>query len=117
MSFQSATGGLEWAQFVLELWGSHLHDVQRDSLPPQVVHAVAWHHDPDQCKETCRLSDLVHVANIAAHSIDGGPNGHDLSIEASLKAIDRLGLRPGDITTLAEETRQEMGKLKEILND
>jgi len=87
------------------------------SMPEELVHAVAWHHDPDQCKENCRLSDLVHVANIAAHSIDGGPNGNDLSVEASLKAIDRLGLRLGDITTLAEETRQEMGKLKEILND
>ena len=87
------------------------------SMPEELVHAVAWHHDPDQCKENCRLSDLVHVANIAAHSIDGGPNDDDLSVEASLKAIDRLGLRPGDITTLAEETRQEMGKLKEILND
>jgi putative nucleotidyltransferase with HDIG domain len=87
------------------------------SMPEELVHAVAWHHDPDQCQENCRLSDLVYVANIAARSIDGGTNGHGLSVESSLKAIDRLGLRPGDIATLAEETRQEMAKLKEILDD
>lgn len=87
------------------------------SMPEELVHAVAWHHDPDQCQENCRLSDLVHVANIAARSIDGGSNGNGLAVEASLKTVDRLGLRPGDITTLAEETRQELGKLKEILND
>jgi HD-like signal output (HDOD) protein len=86
-------------------------------MPEELVHAVAWHHDPDQCQENCRLSDLVHVANIAARSIDGGSNGNGLAVEASLKTVDRLGLRPGDITTLAEETRQELGKLKEILND
>lgn len=86
------------------------------SMPEDLVRAVAWHHDPDQCQENCRLSDLVHVANIAVRGIDGGTNGHDLSAEVSLKAIDRIGLRPGDITALAEETRQEMGKLKEILN-
>jgi putative nucleotidyltransferase with HDIG domain len=87
------------------------------SMPEELVHAVAWHHDPDQCRENCRLSDLVYVANIAVRGIEGGANGDHLPADASFQAVGRLGLRPEDIAALAEETRQEMAKLKEILND
>jgi len=86
------------------------------SMPEELVQAVAWHHDPDQCENHCRLSDLVHVANIAVCGIGYGKSASDPSAEASSKVIGRLGLAPSDMASLAEQTLQEMGKLAEILN-
>jgi putative nucleotidyltransferase with HDIG domain len=86
------------------------------SMPEELVHAVAWHHDPDQCKESCRLSDLVHVANIAVRSIGSGMTANDSSPEASSKVLARLGLDPSGIAALAEQTVQEMAKLADLLN-
>lgn len=86
------------------------------SMPEELVHAVAWHHDPDQCQENCRLSDLVHVANIAVRGIDCDKRADDSSPEASSKVLGRLGLDPSGIAALAEQTAQEMVKLTDILN-
>jgi len=86
------------------------------SMPEELVHAVSWHHDPDQCHENCRLSDLVHVANIAVRGIDCGKCGNDSAPEASSKVLGRLGLDPSGIAALAEQTVQEMAKLTDILN-
>jgi putative nucleotidyltransferase with HDIG domain len=86
------------------------------SMPQELVHAVAWHHDPDQCEDRCLLSDVVHVANVAVRGIDCGKRRSDPCADASSKAVDRLGLVPADMAALAEQTLQEMGKLAEILN-
>ena len=86
------------------------------SMPEELVHAVAWHHDPDQCRDHCRISDLVHVANIAVHGMDGDRSAADAPPEAALNAVGRLGLGPNHMAELAEQTRQEMGKLTEILD-
>lgn len=86
------------------------------SMPLELVHAVAWHHDPDQCEDRCLLSDVVHVANVAVRGIDCGKRRSDPCADASSKAVDRLGLGPADMAALAEQTLQDMGKLAEILN-
>ncbi len=91
--------------------------LQSWSMPLELVHAVAWHHDPDQCEQRCLLSDLVHVANVAVRGIGCAKGGNDPSADGSFKAFDRLGLSPADIGVLAEQTLQEMGKLAEILNE
>jgi HD-like signal output (HDOD) protein len=85
------------------------------SMPSELVHAVAWHHDPEQCEASCLFSDLVHVANIVVRGLDGGKGGSDPSAEVSFKAADRLGLRLSDIAVMAAQTQQEWGKLAEIL--
>jgi putative nucleotidyltransferase with HDIG domain len=90
--------------------------LQNWSMPAELVNAVAWHHDPDQCPTACLLSDLVHVANIAASGTDGGSDGDERLAEVSSNATERLGLQPNDIGQLAAQTRQEMGKLAEILS-
>jgi putative nucleotidyltransferase with HDIG domain len=86
------------------------------SMPEELVNAVAWHHDPDQCETHCRLSDLVHVANIAVRGTAYGKTVSDPSLEASSKAVGRLGLGLSDIAALSEQTLQEMEKLTEMLN-
>lgn len=85
------------------------------SMPSELVHAVAWHHDPEQCEASCLFSDLVHVANIVVRGLSGGKGGSDPSAEVSYKAADRLGLRLSDIAVMAAQTQQEWGKLAEIL--
>jgi putative nucleotidyltransferase with HDIG domain len=84
------------------------------SMPKELVQAVAWHHDPDQCEKHCMFSDLVHVANIAVRGIGNGKMGNDQSSEA---VLGRLGLIQGDIAALAEQALEEMKKLADILNE
>jgi putative nucleotidyltransferase with HDIG domain len=84
------------------------------SMPKELVQAVAWHHDPDQCENHCMLSDIVHVANIAVRGIGNGKMGNDQSSEA---VLCRLGLNQSDIAALAEQSLEEMKKLADILNE
>jgi putative nucleotidyltransferase with HDIG domain len=90
--------------------------LQSWSMPAELVNAVAWHHDPEQCENACQLGDLVHVANIAVRGLDHGTAVSEPSAEATFKAIERLGLHPGDLAALTEQARQEMVKLEDILN-
>jgi putative nucleotidyltransferase with HDIG domain len=88
------------------------------SMPSELVHAVGWHHDPDQCEASCLISDLVHVANISVRGVNAGEgDGSDPALEVSFKAADRLGLRLSDIAGVAAQTEQELGRLSEILGE
>jgi putative nucleotidyltransferase with HDIG domain len=88
------------------------------SMPSELVHAVGWHHDPDQCEASCLLSDLVHVANISVRGVNAGKgDGSDPAFEVSFKAADRLGLRLSDIAGVSAQTVQELGRLSEILGE
>jgi HD-like signal output (HDOD) protein len=89
--------------------------LQNWSLPRELVNAVGWHHDPDQCEHHCLLSDVVHVANVLGWMIghDKGHNGQP--VEPAFEVIERLGIRVGHMEKLAEKTRQEVTRLSEML--
>jgi putative nucleotidyltransferase with HDIG domain len=86
------------------------------SLPQELVNAVSWHHDPETCDKYCLLSDVVHLANIVGRRVGYGKGRNGQPVEPSLEVIDRLGINQGHIDKLAEQTRQEVGKLADILN-
>ncbi len=94
---------------VLEAW----------SFPEDLVRAVRLHHDPDACGHECRVSDIVHVANalggrLAAEASGGSPPEAFVP-EASVEALERLGLGPRDLEALAGQTRRELERLSEVL--
>jgi putative nucleotidyltransferase with HDIG domain len=90
--------------------------LQNWSLPQELVNAVSWHHDPENCDHYCLLSDVVHIANIVGRRV-GFRKGRDgQALEPSLEVAERLGVNQGHIDALAEQTLQEVGKLTDILN-
>jgi len=86
---------------VLEKW----------SFPADLVNAVSWHHDPETCENYCILSDIVHVANILGLMSGYGNGTKGNNLQASNPVLERLGFKPSDLETLAEETQQGVRKL------
>jgi putative nucleotidyltransferase with HDIG domain len=89
--------------------------LQNWSLPKELVNAVSWHHDPDQCDRYCMLSDVVHVANILGWMIGYGQGHKGQPVEPAFEVIERLGINDGQMEKLAEKTLQEVTRLSEIL--
>ena len=90
--------------------------LQNWSLPQELVNAVSWHHDPENCDHYCMLSDVVHIANIVGRRVGFGKGRDGQALEPSLEVAERLGFNQGHIDALAEQTLQEVGKLTDILN-
>ncbi|MGE5256240.1 MAG: HDOD domain-containing protein [Hyphomicrobiales bacterium] len=86
------------------------------ALPQELVNAVSWHHDPEDCDKFCLLSDVVHVANIVGRRVGFGKSRNGQAVEPSLEVIERLDINQNHIDKLAEQTVQEVGKLTDILN-
>jgi putative nucleotidyltransferase with HDIG domain len=108
----------EVAEFVV-LGTNHAHIgariLQNWSLPQELVNAVNWHHDPDQCDHYCLLIDVVHVANILGWMIGYGKDHNGQPVEPAFEVTERLGIRDGHMEKLAEKTRQEVTRLSEML--
>ena len=85
-------------------------------VPQELVNAVSWHHDPENCDKYCLLSDVVHVANIVGRRVGFGKGRSGQPFEPSLEVIERLDLNQSLIDKLAEQTVREVGKLTDILD-
>ena len=90
--------------------------LQNWSLPQELVNAVSWHHDPENCDKYCLLSDVVHVANVVGRRVGFGKGRSGQALEPSLEVIERLDVNQSLIDKLAEQTVQEVGKLTDILD-
>ncbi len=90
--------------------------LQNWALPQELVNAVSWHHDPENCDKYCLLSDVVHVANVVGRRIGFGKGRNGQPLEPSLEVVERLDVNPSHIDKLAEQTVQEVGKLTDILD-
>jgi putative nucleotidyltransferase with HDIG domain len=89
--------------------------LQKWSLPDGLVNAVGRHHDPDSCSGSCRLSDVVHVANVVSRRAGFGKGREGQVPEPSTDVMGRLGIQSSHIDQLTAQTLQEVGRLTEIL--
>jgi putative nucleotidyltransferase with HDIG domain len=85
------------------------------ALPQELVNAVSWHHDPENCDKHCLLSDVVHVANVVGRRVGFGKGRTGQALEPSLEVIERLDVNQSHIDKLAEQTVQEVRKLTDVL--
>jgi putative nucleotidyltransferase with HDIG domain len=90
--------------------------LEKWSLPEDLVNAVGWHHDPETCENHCTYSDIVHVANILGLMIGFGNGGNGVEVLPSNSVTERLGFKPTDLETLAEDTLTGVQKLADILH-
>lgn len=85
------------------------------SFPEELVNAVCWHHNPENCDNSCMLSDIVHVANNLGQVIGTGSGPQAWRSELSLPVIEKLGFKSVDLEEIAEHTRQRVNKLAGVL--
>lgn len=90
--------------------------LQNWALPQDLVNAVSWHHDPENCDKYCLLSDVVHVANVVGRRVGFGKSRSGQALEPSLEVVERLDVDQSHMDKLAEQTVQEVGKLTDILD-
>lgn len=81
--------------------GAHLGE--RWNLPPELILAMRWHHQPDCAPQGNRLVDCVHVADYITVAMGLGIGGDGLRYELSQSSLKRLGLSPDRLTELADE--------------
>ena len=86
------------------------------NIPPTIVEAVRWHHEPDHPETGLILVDLVHVADVL--SIMGGvASGIDgLSYHFSKGAAERLSLKNGMADEVVCETLSDLDDVRRLFN-
>jgi len=84
-------------------------------LPPDVINAVRWHHDPDS-PDACNIQmDVVYLANLLCQTSDtsGQAGGH--AVELSPAVIDRLGIQLDQFETISGKVARWVDELSDAL--
>jgi len=85
------------------------------SLPPGIVDAVRWHHDPESAEKVDLMLDIVHVANVLCLMIGVGAGRDGLQHQPSTAVIERLGLESYHLEKVASQTLQWVAELTDVL--
>lgn len=92
---------------------------QRWDLPEGIVQACQWHHRPSDCpvSEHQVLVDLVHVANVMAHSLGFGADVGGMARDLDEEALTRLGLDESKLELVVVESLERAEQLHKILEE
>jgi HD-like signal output (HDOD) protein len=74
-------------------------------LPPKIVDAVRYHHDPKKAQTDHRLAHLIHLANVLAHRLELGSSGPVRETEIVPTTYKMVGMKPEAIEKLETELR------------
>ena len=88
----------------------------RWSLPPDIINAVRWHHDPESADNTSMMLDVVHVANVLCRMIGVGSGIDGLQYQPSTVVTERLGLESRHLEKVASQTLQWTNELTDIFS-
>jgi len=87
------------------------------SLPPGIVNAVRWHHDPESAEQSDLMLDIVHVANGLCLMAGIGVGRDGLRHQPCGAVVKRLGLASGHLEKVAGQTVQWVEELSEVLDN
>lgn len=73
------------------------------NLPPQLVEAIALHHNPEKAVGNPKLTAIVHIADAICLSMGIGIGVDGLLYPVSAEAMKMLGLSEQDIETIVSE--------------
>jgi putative nucleotidyltransferase with HDIG domain len=74
-------------QELAESWG----------LPPRLIEAISYHHNPKKAQLDCELASLVHVADAVARNLDSGSGGDPYVPCIQQFALEQLAISAEDI--------------------
>lgn len=88
---------------------------ERWNLPPALVKAIRFHHNPSQAGDSIRMATIVHLADVLCRALGIGNGGDDkipFVNEASWKLVN---FNKQDVKRLLAEMDQEMISANELL--
>ena len=85
------------------------------SFPEELVNAVSWHHNPEDCKNYCMLSDIVHLANNLGQIIGAGRSSKESHSELSFAVIEKFGFKSADLEKIADQTLKGVNRIVDVL--
>jgi len=117
----AASDGSSFEEAEREVFGMNHAEVGADllaawSLPPTIVDAVRWHHDPDAAEPASTLVDVVHLADALCLILGIGVGREGLQYHPSSAAADRLGFGCEHLEAVASQTLQAVEELGEALH-
>ncbi|MGD1970549.1 MAG: HDOD domain-containing protein [Desulfobacterales bacterium] len=92
--------------------------LKRWSLPPELVNAVRWHHDPDSAKDSAGglFADIVHVADVLCLMLGIGVGFEGMHYATSSTVTKRLGLKPFQLEDIASQTLNSVSEMTDVLS-
>ncbi len=85
------------------------------NLPPGVINAVRWHHDPDSPETSNKQMDIVYLANLLCQTTDTSGEAGGQSVELSPAVIERLGVRLNQFEAISDKIAQWVDELSDAL--
>jgi HD-like signal output (HDOD) protein len=82
--------------------------------PANLVHAVAYHHQPTSGGVYQLESALVHVADYLAHAMQMGNSGEHYVPPMNLKAWERLSLPPDMLESVMKSIDEQIESVQEV---
>jgi HD-like signal output (HDOD) protein len=80
-------------------------------LPVELLGAARWHHAPDESRpETQAIADVVHVADLMAHTLGFGADVGELARSTAKGSLERLSL---DVDTLESVASNVLERLNQ----
>jgi HD-like signal output (HDOD) protein len=93
----------EIAQELLRVW----------QLPPNLVQAVAWHHQPLGAGFFQMESSVIHVADYLVHAMQMGNSGERFVPPLNLRAWERVGLAPDSLESVMKSIDEQIEAVEE----
>jgi putative nucleotidyltransferase with HDIG domain len=85
------------------------------NLPPDVIDAVRWHHDPDSPETSNKQVDIVYLANLLCQTTDTSGEAGGQSVELSPAVIERLGVRLDQFEAISGKISHWVDELSDVL--
>ncbi len=79
-------------------------------FPPEVVRAIAQHHDPEESGATS-LADIVHVADAVAHALDLAGDPQEMVPQVQAASWDRVVPAPRALLPIFADTEASVAAL------
>ena len=88
---------------------------RRWKLPPELVEAIAFHHEPDKAEEDPQLVSLAHLSDIMARRLRVGSGGDPSVPEIHEFARETLGVTDEMLEEYVDEMNREIRVAQEML--
>ena len=96
--------------------------IKKWNLPPALIEAVQYHHQPNKTQTHKTLTYIVHLADVISCMLGIGLGSDGLQYVFKENALDILGLKKDDVESIMSELAdkiqsEEKDKENEICDD
>ncbi len=88
--------------------------IKKWNLPPILIEAVQYHHQPDKAKTNKTLTYIVHLADTISDMLGIGLGSDGLMYVFEEKTLDILGISKEDVESIMSELADKMQSLEQL---